>query len=278
VLNDNFEIIIIDDGSTDSTWEKIKKIGEQNSNLKGIKFSRNFGHHYAITAGITESTGDWVVVMDGDLQDRPEVIPDLYKKAQEGFDVVFVSRTQRPESLIYRISQKIFYFILRILSGVKFDNTQANFSIISKKVVESFKQFPENARFYGSTVMWLGYNRASIKAPHGTRIAGETSYTLKKRIKLASDIILAFSDRPLKFAIAIGILMSSFSFVMLFYVVWGSLHWGFSSVGWASIMATTLLTGGVILVVLGIIGVYIGSVFREVKSRPLYLIDKKNNF
>ena len=164
------------------------------------------------------------------------------------------------------------------MSGVKFDNSQANFSIISKKVVESFKQFPENARFYGSTVMWLGYDRASIKASHGTRVGGETSYTLKKRIKLASDIILAFSDRPLKFAIAIGILMSSFSFVMLFYVVWGSLHWGFSSVGWASLMAITLLTGGVILVVLGIIGVYIGSVFREVKSRPLYLIDKKNNF
>jgi dolichol-phosphate mannosyltransferase len=126
--------------------------------------------------------------------------------------------------------------------------------------------------------MWLGYDRTSIKASHGTRLGGETSYTLKKRIKLASDIILAFSDRPLKFAIAIGILMSSFSFVMLFYVVWGSLHWGFSSVGWASLMAITLLTGGVILVVLGIIGVYIGSVFQEVKSRPLYLIDKKNNF
>jgi dolichol-phosphate mannosyltransferase len=277
-LTDNFEIIIIDDGSTDSTWKRIEEIGEKNSKLKGIKFSRNFGHHYAITAGIAESSGDWVVVMDGDLQDRPEVIPDLYKKAQEGFDVVFVSRTQRPESLVYRISQKIFYFILRILSGVKFDNTQANFSIISKKVVESFKQFPENARFYGSTVMWLGYDRTSIKASHGTRLEGETSYTLKKRIKLASDIILAFSDRPLKFAIAIGILMSSFSFVMLFYVVWGSLNWGFSSVGWASLMAITLLTGGVILVVLGIIGVYIGSVFREVKSRPLYLIDKKNNF
>ena len=277
-MSDNFEIIIIDDGSTDSTWKRIEEIGEKNSRLKGIKFSRNFGHHYAITAGIAESSGDWVVVMDGDLQDRPEVIPDLYRKAQEGFDVVFVSRTQRPESLVYRISQKIFYFILKILSGVKFDNTQANFSIISKKVVESFKQFPENARFYGSTVMWLGYDRTSIKASHGTRLGGETSYTLKKRIKLASDIILAFSDRPLKFAIAIGILMSSFSFVMLFYVVWGSLNWGFSSVGWASLMAITLLTGGVILVVLGIIGVYIGSVFQEVKSRPLYLIDKKNNF
>lgn len=277
-MTDNFEIIIIDDGSTDSTWKRIEEIGEKNSKLKGIKFSRNFGHHYAITAGIAESSGDWVVVMDGDLQDRPEVIPDLYKKAQEGFDVVFVSRTQRPESLVYRISQKIFYFILRILSGVKFDNSQANFSIISNKVVESFKQFPENARFYGSTVMWLGYDRTSIKASHGTRLGGETSYTLKKRIKLGSDIILAFSDRPLKFAIAIGILMSSFSFVMLFYVVWGSLNWGFSSVGWASLMAITLLTGGVILVVLGIIGVYIGSVFREVKSRPLYLIDKKNNF
>jgi glycosyltransferase involved in cell wall biosynthesis len=276
-LSDNFEIIIIDDGSTDSSWEKIEKIGEQNYKLKGIKFSRNFGHHYAITAGITESTGDWVVVMDGDLQDRPEVIPDLYKKAQEGFDVVFVSRTQRPESLTYRISQKIFYFVLRILSGIKLDNSQANFSIISKKVVESFKQFPENARFYGSTIHWLGYNRASIQAAHGSRTSGAPSYTLKKRLKLASDVILAFSDRPLKFAITIGIMLSSLSFAALIWIVWGSLVWGFTSVGWASLMATILLTGGVILVVLGIIGIYIGSVFREVKSRPLYLIDKRQN-
>ena len=278
LLSDNFEIIIIDDGSTDSTWKIIEEICEKNPSLKGIKFSRNFGHHYAITAGIAESSGDWVVVMDGDLQDRPEVIPDLYKKAQEGYDVVFVSRTQRPESFVYRISQKIFYFILRFLSGIKFDNSQANFSIINKKVVESFKKFPENARFYGSTVMWLGYNRASIKAAHGIRVGGKPSYTLKKRLKLASDIILAFSDRPLKFAIAIGILMSTFSFFMLFYIIWGSFNWGFSSVGWASLMATTLLTGGAILIVLGIIGVYIGSIFREVKSRPLYLIDKKYNF
>jgi glycosyltransferase involved in cell wall biosynthesis len=277
-LSDNFEIIIVDDGSTDSTWKRIEEIGEKNSKLKGIKFSRNFGHHYAITAGIAESSGDWVVVMDGDLQDRPEVIPDLYKKAQEGYDVVFVSRTQRPESLVYRISQKIFYLILRFLSGIKFDNSQANFSIINKKVVEAFRKFPENGRFYGSTVMWLGYNRASIKAAHGIRVGGKPSYTLKKRLKLASDIILAFSDRPLKFAIAIGILMSTFSFFMLFYIIWGSFKWGFSSVGWASLMATTLLTGGVILIVLGIIGVYIGSIFREVKSRPLYLTDKKYNF
>lgn len=249
-----------------------------NSKIKGIKLSRNFGHHYAITAGIEQASGDWVVVMDGDLQDRPEVIPDLYKKANEGFDVVFVSRSHRPESIAYRITQKLFYFILRSLSGVKFDDSQANFSIISRKVVEAFKKFPENARFYGSTIMWLGFKRESIKASHGTRYIGQSSYTLKKRIKLASDIVLAFSDRPLRFAITIGSLMSIFSFGMFFWVIWGSLHWGFTSVGWASLMATVLLTGGVILVVLGILGIYIGSVFREVKSRPLFIIDEKSNF
>ena len=276
-ISQDYEIIVVDDGSTDSSWKKLGEVGGKNSKVKGIKFSRNFGHHYALTAGLEVSSGEWVVVMDGDMQDRPEVIPQLYKKAQEGFDIVFVSRTDRPESYVYRISQRIFYSMLKFLSGIKFDNSQANFSIINRKVVEAFKQFPENARFYGSTILWLGYKRTSIKASHGARYSGKPSYTLRKRFKLATDIILSFSDRPLKFAISLGLLMSSFSFMMLLWVIWRAINHGFTSVGWASLISTTLLTGGIILVVLGVLGVYIGGVFREVKSRPLYLVDEKIN-
>jgi dolichol-phosphate mannosyltransferase len=153
LITEDFEVILVDDGSQDQTWELIEFESKSDKRIKGIKFSRNFGHHYAITAGLHNAKGDLVVVMDGDLQDRPEVIPDLYGKSQEGYDVVFVSRRNRPEAFIYLLFQRLFYFMLRKLSGINFDSSQANFSIINRKVVEAFKAFPENSsRFKHSMV------------------------------------------------------------------------------------------------------------------------------
>ena len=278
VIESKYEVIIVDDGSSDQTWESIQQHCNKNPRVKGIKLSKNFGHHYAITAGLDYSQGEWVVVMDGDLQDRPEVIPDLYKKAKEGFDVVFVSRSNRPETFYYKLLQKFFYLLLRTLSGIDFDSRQANFSIINRKVVEAFKNFPENARFYGSTIKWLGFKRTYIEASHGERFSGKPSYTLKKRVNLALDIILSFSDRPLKFAIGIGIFMSILSFSLILWILIGVFNWGFTQVGWPSLMAVILLIGGVVLIVLGIIGTYIGRIFREVRNRPLYVIDEKVNY
>lgn len=278
LITEDFEIILIDDGSYDQTWELIESEANQEKRIKGIKFSRNFGHHYAITAGLHNAIGEWVVVMDGDLQDRPEVIPDLYKKAQTGFDVVFVSRQNRPEKLYYRIAQKFFYRILRLLSGIDFDSSQANFSIISKKVVQAFKIFPENARFYGSTIKWLGFNRSSIYADHGVRHSGKPSYTFRKRIKLASDIILSFSERPLKFAVFIGILFSFLSFIGAGIIILRSISFGYSVIGWPSLMVTIFFLSGITLTVLGFIGIYLGRIFQEVKNRPLYLVSSEVNF
>jgi glycosyltransferase involved in cell wall biosynthesis len=277
LITEDYEIIIVDDGSQDNTWNSIENEAKSENRIKGIKFSRNFGHHYAITAGLYNSNGEWVVVMDGDLQDRPEVIPDLYKKAQEDFDVVFVSRQNRPENLYYRIAQKIFYWILRSLSGIDFDSRQANFSIINNKVVEAFKNFPENARFYGSTIKWLGFKRTFIVADHGARYSGKTSYTIRKRVRLASDIILSFSERPLKFAISLGLLMSIASILLALWIIYGTLNWGYSVTGWSSGMVAILFSGGIILTVLGIIGVYIGRIFQQVKGRPLFIISEKSN-
>ena len=277
LITEDFEIILIDDGSQDQTWQLIESEASNETRLKGIKFSRNFGHHYAITAGLHNSKGEWVVVMDGDLQDRPEVIPELYKKAQTGFDVVFVSRKNRPEKLYYRIAQKIFYLILRSLSGIDFDSTQANFSIVSKKVVEAFRIFPETARFYGSTIKWLGFNRSFIYADHGVRHSGRPSYTFRKRIKLASDIILSFSERPLKFAIGFGIIISTIATIGAFWIIYGAIQWGYSVIGWSSLMFSIFFLGGSILIVLGIIGIYLGRVFQESKKRPLYIISNTIN-
>jgi glycosyltransferase involved in cell wall biosynthesis len=277
LITEDFELIIVDDGSQDETWNLIKKEAALEKRIKGIKFSRNFGHHYAISAGLHNSKGEWVVVMDGDLQDRPEVIPDLYNKAQEGFDVVFVSRQNRPEKIYYRITQKFFYWCLITLSGIDFDSRQANFSIISKKVVGGFKEFPEYARFYGSTIKWLGFDRTFIVADHGTRHSGNTSYTFRKRIRLASDMILSFSERPLKFAISLGILISTFSILIAFWIFYKSIRFGFEVTGWPSTIISIFLLGGINLIVLGILGIYLGRTFQEVKRRPLFITSETVN-
>lgn len=271
-ITKDYEIILVDDGSQDETWNKIEKEVILNKNIKAYRFSRNFGQHYAITAGLFKSTGTWIVVMDSDLQDRPEIISELYIKAKQGFDVVFVSRKNRPESYAYLLMQKLFYLILNLFSGIDFDNRQANFSIINRKVVEAFKQFPENARFYGSTIKWLGFRSTHIEARHGARFGGKPSYTIKSRLKLAGDIILAFSERPLKLAIYAGLIMSINSALVICWIFWGAINSNFEVLGWPSLLASIFLIGGVILVVLGIIGIYIGRIFTEVKNRPLYII------
>ena len=276
-INSDYEVIIIDDGSTDNSWSQIQIAAKDDQKIVGIKLSKNFGHHYAITAGLHNSKGEWVVVMDSDLQDRPEVIPELLDKAQEGFDVVFVSRQQRPESFVYKLGQRLFYASLRFLSGIDFDSKQANFSIINRKVVEAFKKFPENARFYGSTIKWLGFSRASINAAHGLRFSGRPSYTIKKRITLALDIILSFSDRPLRFAIGLGLIMSVVSVLFSLWIFIGAINWGFSVIGWPSLIVSIFFTSGIILIVLGIIGIYLGRIFREVKARPLYVVSESLN-
>jgi glycosyltransferase involved in cell wall biosynthesis len=277
IITNDYEVIIIDDGSVDNTWNMIRQEGVKNQKIKGIKFSRNFGHHYAISAGLQKAESEWTVVMDGDLQDRPEIIPKLYEKALEGFDIVFVSRENRPESISYRITQKIYYFLLNLLSGIKFDSKQANFSIINKKVVKAFNNFPENARFYGSTINWLGFNRTHISADHGARYLGKPSYTFKKRLKLAADVVLAFSDRPLKFAISLGILASTFGLLMATFIIYSAYKWGYAATGWSSLISIVVFFSGNILIVLGIIGLYIGRIFAEVKRRPLFIASETVN-
>ena len=275
-LSNNYKIIVIDDGSSDETWNSIIDTKIEINDVLAIKLSRNFGQHYAISAGLAHCNSEWVVVMDGDLQDRPEVIPKLLEKALEGHDIVFVNRENRPESLIYKLAQKLFYAILNALSGLNLDSRQANFSIINKKVVDSFNKYSETTRFYASTIKWLGFNRAEIFADHGTRLNGKPSYTFKKRIKLASDIILSFSERPLKFAINIGIFFSAISMILTGQMVWTAITKGYEVLGWASVIISITFFSGIILIVLGIVGLYLAKIFTEVKNRPIYIISELN--
>ena len=274
----NEELIILElsnDGSSDRTWENIILETKKNNRLKGLRLSRNFGQHYAITAGLDNCVGKWTVVMDGDLQDRPEVIPELFAKVQEGFDIVFVSRKNRPESLHYKVLQKTFYVLLRFFSGIKFDSSQANFSIISRKVVDSFKLFPENARFYGSIIKWLGFKRSKIWADHGIRFEGKPSYTFRSRLRLAIDVILVFSERPLKILSLIGILSSIIFAITLFL--------GFSGVNtFRQLIQDTTYTNIFIIIAIvinttffAIFAVYIQKIFNQIKGRPLYIISER---
>ena len=276
-LGETFEILIIDDGSEDNTWKALQEVSKANKNLKAIRLSKNFGQHHAITAGLNICKGDWVVVMDGDLQDRPEVIPQLIGESEKGFDVVFVNRVNRPERMYYRILQRIFYFVLKYLSGINFNHAQANFSIINRKVVKYFNMFPEQARFYGSTIKWLGFKQSSISADHGTRFDGRPAYTLKSRIKLASDVILTFSEKPLVMSIKVGFIMAIASLSIFAWVVTSKIIWGYKILGWASLIASVFLSSGIIIFVLGILGIYIGRIFNEVKNRPLYVVDEHLN-
>ena len=271
----SYEILLVDDGSVDDSWSKITSLKARFPNLKSIKFSRNFGHHYAISAGLREVTGDFAVVMDGDLQDRPEVIPKLFQKIHEGFDVVFVARENRPESKLYLVLQRIYYFVLNTLSGLEFNSKYANFSIINRKVIDAFNLLSENTRFYGSSILWLGYKKGEVSAQHGTRFAGKPSYTISKRIRLALDVIIAFSDRPLKFAIYLGITQALVSIIFVVNLVSKYFLGSNSESIQEIILASIFLSTGIIVLILGLIGIYIGRIYRETKMRPLYLISDR---
>jgi dolichol-phosphate mannosyltransferase len=276
-INIDNQIILIDDGSKDNSWEIIKQETRKNSKVKAIRLSRNFGHHHAITAGIHKSNSKWTVVMDTDLQDRPVVIKELYCKAIEGFEVVFVSRKNRPEAMWYLFIQKLFYKAMNIMSGLKFNSKQANFSIINFKVVEAFRLFNEYSRFYGSTIKWLGFKTAEIEADHGLRFKGKPSYTFKKRLKLGFDIILAYSDRPLKFVVTLC-LTTSFLILILGGMYLSGIYSELISRNILKLAVTiSVATTATILLTIGVFGNYLISIFREVKKRPLYVISEEVN-
>jgi glycosyltransferase involved in cell wall biosynthesis len=279
-ITENFEIVLVSDGGRDRSWDIICELAKKDTRVKGIKFTRNFGQHIAISAGLDSCNGDWVVVMDGDLQDRPEVIPQLYIKAKEGHDVVFVSRRNRPESPFYRLSAQGFYKLLQFLARSEYDPAHGNFSIISRRVVEQYRSMGETLRFYGGIVEWLGFERVSIEADHGTRYAGQPGYNLRKRLQLAYQIILAHSDRPLHLSIIAGLFISLFSGIMGVYMVLRSLLFAhyYAVQGWVSLIVSVFFMGGIILMVQGIMGIYIGKIFNELKGRPLYVVETKVGF
>ncbi|TAK64227.1 glycosyltransferase family 2 protein [Methylobacter sp.] len=271
-ISTNFEIVLVEDCGGDNSWQVIERLAEADPRVRGIQFSRNFGQHYGITAGLDYCLGDWVVVMDCDLQDRPEEIPRLYAKAQEGYDIVLACRGARSDPLLKRMTSWVFYKIFSYLADIEYDGDSGNFRIMSRTVVANFRRMGEQLRFFGGLVQWMGFPTTSIEVEHAERFAGKSTYTFAKLWKLAAETIIAYSDKPLRLAVRLGFLMAFFSFCYGAYIIGLALHYGSPIPGWSSLIVSLYFIGGIIIAILGILGIYLGKTFDESKKRPLYII------
>ena len=274
-LTDAFEIILIDDSSPDNSWNKIKENTLKDDRIKGYLLSRNFGQHHAITAGIDKADSEWVVVMDCDLQDRPEEIVQLYNKAIEGFDIVLAARQNRKDNLLKKATSKLFYFVLSFLSGMKFNGEVGNFGIYHKNVINNIKNLREPFRFFVSSVKWIGFNSTTLNVEHDNRFEGKSSYNYKKLISLAVNIIISYSNKPLKMMIFTGIGFAFISLLFIAYNFYLKFIGQITELGYTSIISSIWLLAGVILSATGILGIYIGKIYDGIKNRPLYIISEK---
>lgn len=273
-----YEIVVVDDGSRDASWQIIEVASRNDSRIRGIRFSRNFGHHVALTAGLDHAAGRWVVVMDSDLQDDPAEIAKLFSKAQEGFDVVLGRRMGRRHGVVKQVLARAFYRCLNYLSGGGFDPNVGVFRIMSSQVVAEVCRLREASRFFSGMVSWVGFRQIGVDVQHGSRHAGETKYPLRRQIGLAVDAILSFSDKPLKLTVYLGMSFAALGMLYAMYIITRAISGHIAVLGYASLMSAILVMGGVTTMTVGLVGVYVGRVFKQVKSRPLYVVAGRLNF
>lgn len=276
-ITDNFEIILVNDCSPDNSWIKITEQCAKDKRVKGVNLSRNFGQHYAITAGLNYTKGEWVVVMDCDLQDRPDEIPNLYANAQKGYDSVFAQRTERKHSFLKQFLSKIFYSLFSYLTETKQDPSVANFGIYHRCVVDAILSMKDQIRFFPTMVQWVGFRKLYLPVNHAERFDGETSYNLKALLRLALNTILAFSDKPLRITAKAGFTIAMLSFIIgIIYLVL-FLFGHIQVLGFTSLILSVWFLAGVIMMILGVLGLYVGKVFEKVKQRPTFIVSQSCN-
>ncbi len=276
-LNVSYEIILVDDGSPDFSWEAIEQVCTENTKVKGVLLSRNFGQHYAITAGLDVCKGNWVVVMDSDLQDRPEAIIPLYKKAQQGSDIVFCRRKYRTDGWFKIAASKWFYKFLGMVSGKKIDPAIANFGIYNRKVVDAIIRMRESIRYFPMLVSWVGFKTDTIDVQHGEREGGKSNYNFRRLVRLGLDIVLSFSDKPLEIVATIGGLISLSTLIAGMVVLFRYFNHSITVEGYTSLLLSIWFLSGLIIATLGIVGLYVGKTFQGIKQRPLYITSKTLN-
>lgn len=278
-LGETYEMIFVNDGSRDRTAAIVKALGGHDRTVKLVDFSRNFGHQIAVTAGMDHASGRCVVLIDADLQDPPEVIVEMVARWREGYDVVYGQRTLRKgESWFKKATAAAFYRLLRSMTSVSIPVDTGDFRLMDRKVVDALSEMRERSRFIRGMVSWAGFRQSSVEYVREERFAGETKYPLRKMLRLSLDAITSFSTKPLKIAGILGMIMSVIGFIYLFVVLYQHFFTDSTKPGWTSLIAISLLFHGITLVLLGVLGEYIGRTYEEAKRRPLYLVASKVNF
>ncbi|MBD8084314.1 glycosyltransferase family 2 protein [Chryseobacterium caseinilyticum] len=270
-----YEIILVDDRSPDQSWEVMKDLAATYSHLKIYRLSRNFGQHATIMAGLSKASGDWVVVMDCDLQDQPQEIEKLYRKAQEGYQIVQASRVVRKDGKFKKLGSKMFYSLFNYLAGMKINNEVANFGIYHKEVIRNVLSLGDYIKFFPLFISWVGFRATTVPVEHKERSVGESSYSLSTLISLAFNVIVSFSDKPLKLFISLGGFISLFSFLGGLWVLIKTLLGQISEPGYSSLILSIWFLFGVTFMCLGTLGIYLGKTFNQTKNRPVYIIEEE---
>jgi len=271
----DFEIILVNDASPDNAWETIVDLARADPRVKGINLSRNFGQHAAITAGLENCSGEWVVVMDADLQDQPEEIEKLFGKTREGFQIVFGQRVQRRDKLMKRLYSKMFYALFRFLTGTKQDASIGNYGIYHRQVIRSILSMKDYHRYFPTMIRWVGFRHSKIEISHAERSKSESAYSLKKLFDLAIDIIISFSEKPLRLMVKIGFYISLLAFLIAIYNLILFIQNKIIVLGYTSLIVSIWLLSGMIIMMLGIVGLYVGKTFEKAKDRPVYIVMEK---
>jgi len=268
----SYEIILVEDASPDGSWDAIREIAAACPEIRAIKLSRNFGQHYAISAGLSRARGRRVVVMDCDLQDRPSEIPKMLAKADEGFDIVLARRVVRKDGWLKRTGSRMFYGVFGWLTGVKQDPAIANFGVYSDKVIAAINGMPETIRYFPTMVRWVGFLAATVDVDHAGRDAGQSSYNLRRLLNLALDICLAYSDKPLRIVVGTGFIVSLVGSAFAAYTLVLALRGEIAVLGYASLIVSVWILSGLIIFIMGVVGLYVGKAFEGIKGRPAFIV------